>query len=115
MPIVAPDPVSGSFNIGYDNTQGTSEGFVMLSKVSLLLEKNGMNLLWPFNVTPPSSGPVPAGKSVDITHKKVTGSGAGTGSPCDFCGGSWTLLVTAEVGSDGYALSTGPTPVLCVY
>lgn len=112
MPIVSPDPIHGGFDASYDN-QGTGPGSLAITKIALQASSpNGGALNWSFDVVPAGSGVVGAGQTATILHQKVDGSGSGTGSPCNFCGGDWTLDVTWEDGSSG---TLGPLPVSCAF
>jgi hypothetical protein len=117
MPIVSSDPVHGSYQALYDNTSGTMPASATVTSSVLHLQQGNQTLDWSFAVTPPSSGIVSAGQSASVTHQKVyaSGTGTGTGAPCNYCGGSWTLEVEWQTGGLTESATLGPMNVSCVY
>jgi hypothetical protein len=116
MPIVGPDPVHGTFQALYDNTQGSAGGSATVQSARLLFDGSTADS-WTFTVTPNGSGPVGAGQSATVTHTKDSGSGKGSKGPCSFCGGShtWTLEVTWDVGGGTVTQQASPSPVMCAF
>jgi len=113
QPVVPADPVGGTFDAVYANS-GTAPGTATITNVRILLHGNAM-LTWSFDVDPSDSGSVPAGESPTVQHTKVadSGSGNGTGTPCDYCGGTVSLQVQWTANGGPVNDSLGPEPVVC--
>jgi hypothetical protein len=113
QPIIAPDPVIGSFTATYDNSAGDGPGSATVTNASLSFDAG--QLIWTFIVMPSSSNTVQPGASVNITHNKVADSGMGRGGPCGFCDGTWELTVQWDVDGQVVVESLPMEPVSCVF
>ena len=114
MPEVSADPIEGSFTAIYDNSFGPTS-MTHVDSATLQLTVNGESLVWTFGVLPAGTS-VPAGEVQQVEHIKTDGWGEGSGQPCDYCGGSWTLDVTWSVEPwNVVSQQIGPVPILCAY
>lgn len=112
MPVVAADPLNGSFTVDYQNT-GTSGASLAFTDVRLRMGPPGSVVDWPFAVTPNASGSVAPGANASVAHVKVSGSGQGsTGGPCNHCDQPMALDVTYD---DGSTYSWDAGTLGCVY
>jgi hypothetical protein len=115
QPIVAEDPVIGSFTAEYEN-QGVAPQSATVLGASLLFSKNGKMLAWSFDVSPPAGGPVQPSKTLSVEHTKQMKTGMVEGFPCEFCGGTWQLSATWDVGGGTMVNDALPEePVSCVF
>ncbi len=115
QPGVVPDPINGSFDAKYTNT-GTAAGSLKITSTRMSMKSPGGNTMdWKFDVNPTQSGSVPAGKSLTTNHKKVFGSGKGSGAPCGYCGGEWTLNVTWTDGSQTIPMAAKASKIQCAH
>ena len=102
-----PDPIEVSFTASYDNSSAAS-ATATISGAKVTFGDPPSTLAWSFQVSPASVGPVPGGSSVQVSHTKVDGSGSGTGSgvPCDYCGSSSPPVLEVTYVVDGqYAVT----------
>lgn len=96
QPVVAADPVHGSFGAKYVNA-GELDGELDIVSTKIVFTSNAKKLVWTIGVDPTASGAVPAGQTTNVTHTKTDGSGVGddpTLHPCDFCTGTAQIEVT---------------------
>ncbi len=114
QPIVAPDPVNGSFVANYDNGGAVPVNATITGAV-LTMTSGAQTLGWSFDVAPNASGPVQGGAASMVAHTKVPDSGQGTGSPCDFCNGTWSLAVTWNVGGSTVQSTLPDQPAQCAF
>ncbi len=112
MPVVAADPLYGSFTVNYQN-KGSAAASLAFTDVRLRMGPPGSVVDWPFSVMPNTSGSLAAGANASVAHVKVVGSGQGsTGGPCNHCGEPLTLDVTYD---DGASYSWDAGTLDCVY
>jgi hypothetical protein len=116
QPLVSQDPIYGDFTAQYTN-DGTSPASAAIVAASLSMVSGAKTLVWPLAVTPSGSGLVAPTATVSITHEKQTQTtGLPAGMPCDFCGGTWTLSVTWDMGGGARVTRSLPSsPVACVF
>jgi hypothetical protein len=116
QPIVAPDPILGSFTAKYANSGAGPLG-ATVSSAKLTFSAGPNSAVWPFTVSPPGGGPVQPGTTLSVEHTKQNNPGGGRGAePCSFCNGTWTLSVTWDLGGGKSASDTLPAePVSCVF
>lgn len=110
------DQVAGEFSVLYDNSQGSGASEVLLSKVDVVLEQGLSAMKWNIKPTPAASGTVDPGQTSTVKHLNITGTGVGTGDPCNFCNGTMRLEVEFTSLDDAGAVQTdsfGPVPVQC--
>ncbi|MBL9023161.1 MAG: hypothetical protein JNL21_13255 [Myxococcales bacterium] len=109
MPIVGPDPMNGSFDATFTNSGGTATTMTVTG-ARLELTEMAETLVWSFDVTPASTGSVPAMGMISATFTKVTDSGSGTGTtgPCGVCGAAGQLFVDFADDQGGTASATAP-------
>ena len=112
QPIVAPDPINGSFTAKYANSAAVPASATITSaKLTLVSAPN--TLVWPFTVSPPSGGPVQPGSTLMVAHTKEANPNGGEGqSPCNFCNGTWSLDVTWDLGGGNTASDTLPAEMV---
>jgi hypothetical protein len=118
MPEIPPDPVYARFDLTYDNSTGTAPIDAALLDPTVVLGSYPDELGWTFAVEPPSSGLVPAGAIVTVTHEKVAGSGSGGGTvgPCSYCGAaSGFFSVNVDLGPSWVNIGQGTGPIECAY
>lgn len=116
QPIVAPDPILGSFTAKYANSAAAPASATITSaKLTLGTAPNAV--VWPFTVTPKGGGPVQPGSTLSVQHTKEANPNGGEGAgPCSFCNSTWSLSVTWDLGGGNSATATLPAePVSCVY
>jgi hypothetical protein len=115
QPIVAEDPVLGSFTASYTNLGMVPQSATVIS-ASLLMMTGAQSLSWSFDVSPPAGGPVQPGSTLPVEHTKQTKMGTVEGFPCDFCSGTWELTVSWDMGGGMTATdSLPPGPVECAF
>ena len=118
QPMVPPDPVIGSFTALYDNTNGATPALATVTNASITMtHPNTQTLVWSFSVNPTISGNVPAGVSQSQAHQKVSnsGTGIGTGAPCNYCNGTWVLNVTWDIGGQATSDTLSLNGVQCAF
>ncbi len=115
MPIVGADPIGGSFDMLYDNQNGTQTANSTITSARFVMKQGQNTLTWSFSVSPAGSGPVVFGNTKTVTHTKIAGSGSGQGAqtPCSYCGGTGTLQVTWQSNGKSFSDSTQPQNILC--
>ena len=108
---MGPDPVHGSFQVGYKNTgAGSAEATITSSRLIFSDMK-----AWSFKVTPAGSGMLGGMTEATVAHVKQDGSGSGEAGPCNYCNQMWTLEVTWNVGGATVTDTLGPQQVSCVF
>jgi hypothetical protein len=108
-----PDPISGSFVVEYDNSNGTSAASATI-KYARLVFSGGSYYSLPLDVA--SSGTLSAGQSVQVTHNKLADQAIPTGDltdPCPACTDTWRLWVSFFIGAQAYEEMTPPQTVTC--
>ena len=110
-----PDQVNTKFGVKYDNP-GSAPVNGTLSSAQIDMTQAATNMSWTFKPSPGASGPIAAGGTQTVQHINSAGSGAGTGDPCQFCGGTGTLVVQWTLDDDAGSVvsdSFGPATVTC--
>jgi hypothetical protein len=108
QPVVAPDPIVGSFTAKYTNSSALPLS-ATISSAKLVFGTSPNTLSWPFTVSPASGGPVQPGSTFTVEHTKLKApDGSHEGSPCDYCNSTWTLTVTWDLGGGKTATDTLP-------
>lgn len=100
MPVVGEDPLSGSVFVSYENG-GAGTGSLTLDRADVVFTTAFEGWVFPIELSPTSSGPVPAGSSIEVEH--VKGSTSGDASfVCSLCGmpGSATLYWSTPEGEE---------------
>ena len=117
MPVIDPDPVSGSFDAHYDNGGGAMAASAQVIGVRLNFVDGSDSLTWFVDVAPTGSGLIGAGATDTATHLKqlASGTGVGTGEPCDYCPGTMALQVTWQVGTSMVVDNTLSIPTDCAF
>ena len=92
-PEVPSDPLGGSFTAKYQNDGGSAASANVAGAV---LHIDAAAADYSFDVDPAGSGPIAPGQSIEVMHKKISGSGSSTSmiELCNFCGSSGVLQVT---------------------
>jgi hypothetical protein len=114
QPIVAEDPVLGTFTASYTNTGAAPQTATVTSAV-LTFTSGPNSLAWSFPVQPPGSGPVQPNAPLQVTHTKQMKTGTIEGTPCSFCNGTWTLSVSWDVAGATVTDTLPSSPVSCVF
>jgi len=111
MPVVAPDPVEASIDVTYDNTQGSAAAEAFIAGARLAMTGAAGSLTWSFQLEPSGSGPVQPGVALQQTHQKVPGSGSGrgTGAPCDYCGDQGEFELDVKDPDGAFTIGFGVT------
>lgn len=118
MPVVGPDPISGSFEVEYANLGGATGALDVTSATLTIAGPNGGSVTWSFEVAPSDSGAIQPAETASVVHVKVASSGMGTPNvvnPCSLCGGKWTLGVTWSDGVTGTAATKDLGSIGCVF
>ena len=110
-----PDPVQVSFLAIYENGS-SANATASITEAKITFGAAPDTLVWSFQVSPSTVGPVLANSSAQVDHQKADGSGSGGGVPCDFCGSSTAPLLEVDYLVDGqYAVAaTGSGVVGCL-
>ncbi|MBI5534015.1 MAG: hypothetical protein HY898_14940 [Deltaproteobacteria bacterium] len=109
MPAVPPDPLGGTITVRYDNSLGSAAAFATITQAQWALPAT-----YSFELEPKESGLIPAGKVVDVAHKKVANSGKVAASPCSLCGQVGSLSLTWNVNGQTVSASEVGAPG-CAY
>jgi len=112
MPIVPPDPWQVHFDLVYDNSQGTTAATVDILSAELILGAPGTALS--ITVSPATSGTIPAGATIAVTHTK-TGALNDLPGDCGYCNTTATIEVTVEIGGQATTITSPPFTVMCAF
>jgi hypothetical protein len=109
----ATDKLYAEFDVTYDNTRGTTAAQATVKSATLMFTDSTTPTI-SFAVIPSESGPVPAGKSVAVTHKKDPNSASGLGCACNPPLSAATYMVW-EIDGESFSGTFGTRTATCAY
>ena len=113
MPEVGPDPIGGSIVVRYTN-QGDAAGSLEVASAQVVISNPMEGWVFPIDLSPTSSGTVPAGSSVDIEHAKIATAGDSS-FICALCGLDASVTVRWLKGDGGEVSDAFSTPLGCAF
>jgi hypothetical protein len=107
------DPLVGSFDVEYDNTDGAAPLQATVTSAWLSFPNSTLSSI-PFAVIPSDSGTIPAGERLVVNHRKDPASQSGFGCPCS---SSISVMLTVSWKIDGeyFSDSFGPSSLGCSF
>lgn len=96
MPVIGPDPMQGSVLVRYENT-GASAGSLTLTQASVVFANAMEAWLYSIELSPTTSGTIPAGEGASVEHAKV-GALGDSSFLCQLCGQTGTVELRFDDG-----------------
>jgi hypothetical protein len=96
MPVIGPDPMQGSVYVRYENT-GSVAGSLSLTQASVVFANAMEAWLYSIELSPTTSGTIPAGEGASVEHAKV-GIAGDSSFLCQLCGQTGTVELRFDDG-----------------
>jgi hypothetical protein len=111
MPVVGPDPVSGSVVVKYENV-GTGSTRATDVRIDLVYTNEVEGWVFPIAVAPAESSPIPPGESRAVEHVKVETAGDAS-FICSLCGAEGVVALHGLDAASRELSASAPLRLAC--